>query len=540
MLRKFLCLATLLLLCFSAGAGTIKGKVSCFGKPVAGVRVSDGRAIVLTDSRGRYSIKSEKADSIVFITTPSGYVAKPVDAIRPGFWRPLVKSASAAETVDFELVPENQDNYTILFITDTHFANDPGRSDLKRFSEEVFPAIYDKVKSIRKTDAVYSVNLGDFSHDRYWYDFGMNEYAAQQYLLSIGYPTLIYSVSGNHDNDGAIAGKDESNDFPSAWCYRKTWGPDRYSVEIGGDHWIFMDNIVYINNGNPDKKHKNINGSRNYRRYFTDSQLEWLKADLATVDPSTKVYFCCHCPIFNDFSKSEHIEFEQLEILDSIFSAFPEVTVFSGHAHKLINTGNEGYRRFRQYVLPATSGSMWNAPEGLRNISGCGADQGFTVFTPATGSVQYCPIDGSDRTMRIYDGNGVRKYFASDEKAAMLRKNSPKHTDWSSDRFENTVIVNIWGAMPGDRIEILEAGKPLEVKKVKMADPLYDLIYVLPNVKESTAPGKYDKDHKSPHLYMAKAESADAEIVVRVVTPEGKLRCKSGCTRPKTFDKDAN
>lgn len=55
--------------------GNIRGKVTIDGKPLAGVQVSDGVNIVLTDSKGRYCIDSKKADSVVFITTPSDAVA---------------------------------------------------------------------------------------------------------------------------------------------------------------------------------------------------------------------------------------------------------------------------------------------------------------------------------------------------------------------------------------------------------------------------------------------------------------------------------
>ena len=87
--KLWMLIAAVLALPLVLQAGVVKGKVTCGKKPVAGVQVSDGRQIVLTDAKGRYTLKTDKADSIVFITTPSGYKAQMIDPIRPGFWQLL-------------------------------------------------------------------------------------------------------------------------------------------------------------------------------------------------------------------------------------------------------------------------------------------------------------------------------------------------------------------------------------------------------------------------------------------------------------------
>ena len=275
-MRKLLLIGAVLALPLVLQAGVVKGKVTCGKKPVAGVQVSDGRQIVLTDAKGRYTLKTDKADSIVFITTPSGYKAQMIDPIRPGFWQLLTEAPSKTEVHNFKLVPQDQSNYSVIFITDTHFAADPSRNDLKRFKSTVMPVIRREYKAAAAKGAVYSVNLGDFAHDRYWYDFGLNEYAAERFLDMAGYPAPIYSVCGNHDNDGAVASRGSLTDFESAWNYRHTWGPACYSVNIGSDHWFFMDSVEYINDGAPDAKHKNISGRRNYKCRFLDQYIEWL------------------------------------------------------------------------------------------------------------------------------------------------------------------------------------------------------------------------------------------------------------------------
>ena len=54
--------------------GVLSGSVTCGGKPVPDVKVTDGKTVVLTGADGRYSFASDKASGLVFITVPAGYV----------------------------------------------------------------------------------------------------------------------------------------------------------------------------------------------------------------------------------------------------------------------------------------------------------------------------------------------------------------------------------------------------------------------------------------------------------------------------------
>ncbi|MBQ6822575.1 MAG: metallophosphoesterase, partial [Bacteroidales bacterium] len=66
-MKRILITLSIALLPFAMQGGVVKGRVTAEGKPVAGVQVSDGRQIVLTNVRGRYRMKTDKADSVVFI-----------------------------------------------------------------------------------------------------------------------------------------------------------------------------------------------------------------------------------------------------------------------------------------------------------------------------------------------------------------------------------------------------------------------------------------------------------------------------------------
>ena len=540
-MKRLALAAALLLLPVIAGAAVLKGKVTAQGKPVAGIQVSDGKSIVLTNARGRYRMVSDKADSVVFITTPAGYRAKMLDGVRPGFWQLLTKAPGKREVHDFVLEPEDQSNYSVIFITDCHFANDPSRNDLERFKTTVLPVIQKEYEAAAAKGAVYTMNLGDFSHDRFWYDFGMNEYAAEQFLAGAGYPTPIYSVTGNHDNDGAVAGLGVSTDFVSAWNYRHTWGPLCYSVNIGSDHWVFMDSVEYLNEGEPDARHKKINGRRNYRCRFLEKDLNWLREDLKYVPKGTRILFCCHVPVVNDASKSEVLQEGEIEKLDEIFKDFPKVYLFSGHTHKHINTDMGGYDRFKQFIFSATSGSMWQHPEGYQPIGSDSCNQAFNVMDCSREDLcpRYIAVNGSPKMMRVYDLNAVGEFYRNDAQCRIFHKLYPERSWYADPAFKNMIYVNYWGYAPGQKVEIFEDGKPLEVKKSKLDEPLYVITYVTPKLNESSKASKSAlKDRRTPHSFVATAQQATSPVTVRVSDESGTVLYEETVQRPKAFSKD--
>ena len=81
MRRLIALLAAHILLCATVNAKveitpergvTVAGIVTCQGKPLEGVTVSDGALFTQTDSNGVYQLRSLKYYGSVFVITPSG------------------------------------------------------------------------------------------------------------------------------------------------------------------------------------------------------------------------------------------------------------------------------------------------------------------------------------------------------------------------------------------------------------------------------------------------------------------------------------
>ena len=66
-------LLTIMLLALAVGCSdaNVRGRVTCDGKGVSGVVVSDGVNVTVTGGSGRYRLRSDKENGYVFISVPS-------------------------------------------------------------------------------------------------------------------------------------------------------------------------------------------------------------------------------------------------------------------------------------------------------------------------------------------------------------------------------------------------------------------------------------------------------------------------------------
>ena len=539
-MKKYIILLLLAIIVFADPviAGNVNGRVICDGQPVAGVAVSDGESIVLTDAAGRYSIDSDKADGSVFVITPSGYIARSLDGLRPGFWQPLYLPAGQEEVHDFVLEKQDQGSYTMILLADMHLSNDPSRDDLRRFRTEVLPVICRQAAEAE--GPVYTANLGDTTHDIYWEEMGFNESDGLRFLQDAGYPTPMYSIMGNHDHDPSITGVDV--DRRAGWRERDCWGPGQYSVNIGGDHWIFLDNIVYVNVEGKGKKAPGVRGDRSYEQVLTEAQFAWLEKDLSLLDKDARIYVCTHAPVLYSGSKTGLLmPREQVERLCAMFAPFShDVTVFSGHIHRNDIRDHEDFPRLHQRSLPATSGIMWTTPVDWPLYNGEGADAGFWVGEFASGSEPRYRLETylyGEKYFRFYDLNSVGEAYRASEGIKKQQELYPDtRLDYGARKWRNYVMLNYWGWEPGDSVEMTEKGKKLKVEATRYEDPTKNFAYELPRLMNPYKHSHGNAKDATYHMYVAKTSSAKTPVTVRIYSADGRLKFEETFQRPYTFD----
>ena len=503
----------------------LSGRVTCDGKPLEGVKVSDGVSIVKTGPDGRYSMFSDKRQGFVFVIQPSGYVPLSRDGVKPEFYATLTEDVTVPEVHDFALRAENQDTYSMLMTTDAHLTNADFKPDQQAFREIAKPNILRQAAAAREKGPVYSVELGDLAHELYWKQFNYNLRDAYN-TFTEDYPTLLYCVSGNHDNDGGI--RSSNTDRDAEWLFREVIGPEYYAMEIGGDHWIMLDDVIYRNSGTKKKLAPGIVGDRSYVKGLARDEMAWLRSYVAGLPDDARIKLCMHIPLIaEEKTEGTYWRRSQADSLQALFARFGHVDIFCGHVHKTVFSEDERFPAFSQYALPALSGNMWT----LSPVVTMGEDGGLGAvyvgtFSGGESSFELHSHEQGQKWLRIYDMNTVRSYFSKSEELKAIRGKNPEIPDYSDPKYTNCIWVNYWYWHPGDVVEILENGKALKVEKITEMDPLFDVNYNL-NGHHKCVSGR--------RIFSAKARTRTGKVLVRIRNKEGKVVYEEALKRPKAF-----
>lgn len=530
------------------GASVI-GVVECDGKPIADVQVSDGYLITKTDKNGVYRLNSEKRNGQVFITIPSGYMPMTKDAL-PQFWATLTEDAKTLERHDFLLNPEENDKHRMILVTDIHLANE--RNDVEDFST----LFIDKLKEVAASNEAqglptYTLNLGDASWDSFWYE---NLYPISEFrntLKECEYPTTFFNTTGNHDNDGGTA-QGPDMDFRAAKPYMAVFGPRYYSFNIGGVHYVVLDNVYYINQPSPKQKiNKNITGSRNYEQRITQEQLEWLEKDLAELkDKDTPVFIAFHCPMFRHTvgekpgSKNElYVDANKANVEDMkrIFAPYKNVHFLTGHTHmNALCPSIEGFENtIWDHTVVGTCGSWWwNSAFGGKNLAPDGNPVGFQILNADGKNVDWrfeAFEYPADKQFFAFDLNKVKEWFATNGEARSFKMHYPDITDYS-EYPENTVLVSVFNWDPEGSIEATENGKVLEIDNTWGLNPLWVANYLIGRTNWCDMwPESYGSQRKR-RIFIIQAQTPDQPVEITLKDRFGN-EWKENFKRPARFDR---
>lgn len=532
----------------------LTGRVVCGGKGVARVKVSDGKVITVTDRDGYYSFASDKMNGYVFYTLPSGYEPATADGFRPLFWARLNNSDTAVvEKHNFVLHKRDNSHFRFVVGTDSHLNNNTKLEDLKQYDSYYIPALRDVAAQAKADDVpVYSVILGDLTWDVYWYK---RKFALPNFLrtnTAYGYPMILWPVMGNHDNDPAAVG--DSVDYLASAPWRRIMGPTYYSFNLGGVHFLVLDDIVYKNTPfatvDPGDS---VAGKRDYDAYITEEQLKWVARDLSFIaDSTTPVIVCCHIPTMHlrgeagGFASYESLARQSSYRLHTLLARFTNVHILSGHVHNNFVAHCPSHPNITEHNQSGICNSWWNPGHyahqetGVyRQVSRDGSPGGYALWDidGRKLSWRYVSTDPVSRgQMRIYDMNTVKDFYASDSVMRKLITAYPTIKDYS-DFEDNMIMVNVFAYDTDWKVEIFEDGEPLTPVRITGEDPLYNLCYSRPRYAETgcKSVSKGFLATKVSHLFVARASSADRPVTVRVTDHFGNVYT-SAIRRPLPYD----
>lgn len=312
---------------------------------VAGVKLSNGRELVISDAHGRYRIALRDGDTLFLVKPPQASLPRRDDRM-PAFWRhhfpsgspPLRHGGIAATEVkraDFALLaPEvPADTREVLVFGDPQ----PKREqDVGHYARDIVAPL------LGARDARLGLSLGDIVDD------DLSLYPAMKRVTAMLELPWLH-LPGNHDLD-----LDARHDRDSLLSYRAQFGPDTYAWEEHDAVFVLLDDVIH----QPGERPAYIGGLR-------DDQFAFLDAYLATLDGSRLLVLAAHIPL-HDPQGRETFRRADRERLFARLARFPRVLLLTSHAHAQrhhfhdADDGWHGAQPLHEYVVGASCGGFWS------------------------------------------------------------------------------------------------------------------------------------------------------------------------------------
>ncbi|MEP1096906.1 MAG: metallophosphoesterase [Cyclobacteriaceae bacterium] len=345
---------------------------------IANVIVSDQVTTTLTDQQGNYTLTSGDDFPYLFISQPEDYVGTYYYAKEQQVNFPLQKTAS-------------QNQFRFIHASDTHI-DSLNLPRMKRFREMADSLAAD-----------FIVASGDLIRDALRVDVETASNYYDMYVLEIDkFKMPVYSGVGNHEIFGIERDKSlVSSEHPlyGKKMFRKYLGPNYYSFNYGGIHFISIDGVDYQN--------------LYYYGGVDSVQLEWLKKDLAAVPSGVPIITFNHIPFmspgfsFQNFdshifygptlleqegkTEHRHIVYNYDKVKD-IIGDRPYPLALSGHYHAAQEGAFEGSgTTFRQT-------SAITRPDTF-DFNGFTVRSGFTIYEVENGQIvssKFIPLNLPD------------------------------------------------------------------------------------------------------------------------------------------------
>jgi len=297
---------------------------------VAGVAVSDGRAVAATGTDGAYQLVAPDGPVFIRITTPTNY------ALTTGFFA-RVDASQPVVGMDFGLRAEAQSvPFLVVQVTDIHITP-PNARRLAAWVAEMNNLAQRPAFIVATGDLVGDANPATVEDGQKQYQTYVDEVAKLQ--------ARLFSMPGNHEHLGTRRPDfDRGNPLFGKGMYQEYLGPMYYSTDYAGVHFVMLDGTDL------DAKGVDFTG-------FPADELAWLKADLALVPPQRRIVLFCHQP---------PQEARNAAALAELLAGRKVVGCFVGHIHTVWKMAWHG---IPVQIGGALSGSWWGkyCPDGSPN-----------------------------------------------------------------------------------------------------------------------------------------------------------------------------
>ncbi len=339
---------------------------------IKGVEVSDQVNVVVTDDKGYYQIRALAGFGYIFISMPEGYTSG------KGYWQKTeLGGAGGVLSINFPLLPAAaRSSFTFIQASDTHISE----KTVDRMQK--FRDVVDSVKPD------FVIITGDLVKDALRVPETEARGLFELFKREIAKMSLpVWCIPGNHENFGIerhLSLVSPTNPLYGRKMYRFYFGPDYYSFNYGGVHFIGLNSLSY--------------DDLYYYGHIDSTQLEWLKRDIALLPLSTPIVTFQHVPFFsgvlsmtplveNGFDRTVEWEKGVLQYRHVVSNAQEVVAILSQHNYPLALAGHHHLQQKFTMEGVQTRFEQTAAVIGPSDEGGLNHPSGVTVYHVANGVI---------------------------------------------------------------------------------------------------------------------------------------------------------
>ncbi len=441
---------------------------------IAGVRLSNGSEITVTDTQGRYELEIDD-DDFVFVIKPRGwatslsesnlprfyYLHKPAGSPTDRLYAGVEPTGPLPESIDFPLHKQVEpDMFKALMFGDPQPRN----------VQEVEYIAHDVVEQIvaeKAHDAAFGVTLGDIAFDHLETFEPLN-----QAIALIGIPW--YNVIGNHDLN-----QDAKDDSESDETFERVFGPAYYSFDYGPAHFLVLDDVMWHGAEGDQKAH--------YHGGLGQQQMEFIRNDLAGIPDDQLVVLMMHIPLGDVADRQE---------LYRLIEKRPATVSISAHTHYMEHRyigredGWQGKEKHHHIVNVTVCGSWWAGSKDERGIPHAtmsdGGPNGYSIMT--------------------FDGNHYSIQMRAAGRPAQYQMHLYAPEVVNADELTKTkVVVNVFNGSESSEVSMRVGRKGIwrPMQRMTNVDPGFILTKEREEKLENRISVDLPKPHETPHLWEA-------------------------------------
>jgi hypothetical protein len=480
------------------------GRPGPVNRGLAGVIVSNGRDVAVTDAEGRYALPLPD-EATIFVVKPPGFTP-PLDpeTMLPRFYRhhrPLGSPASLELTyaglapteplpasLDFPLRRQDEpDAFEVVMLTDPQ----PETEAEVDFIRE------DLIEALAATPARFGLTAGDVMFD------DLSLYDRYNAIIgAIGLPW--WNIGGNHDLNFEAPDRHYSRE-----TYRRVFGPNYYAFFYAKTLFLMLDDVDYLG---VDKAKPR--GAGRYEGRVDATQLDFLRGVLAQTPPETLIVVVAHIPFRTYLDSANPAQnLTNREALFALFEGRRFTVSFSGHTHTTEHhyfaaaDGWTGATDHHHHVLTALSGSWWSGPYDHRGVATAdsrdGTPNGFHVLSVDGNSykTRFVPAkEPNGRQMRL----SVDSRFHAGEPGALREFRQGQLFGSPVARASlgaAAVVADVFDGGPKTRVTMRIGGRaPIEMTRRAAPDPFVAEVYA----RNEATKKAWVKAEVSSHLWTAR------------------------------------